>query len=86
MGARAQVLARLFNLREGLTAADDKLPKRVMKAFESGPLAGVEITPEAFEWAKRRYYELMRWDPDTGEPSQSCLRDLELDKLVGARD
>ena len=33
VGARAQTLARLFNLREGFTADDDRLPKRVMKAF-----------------------------------------------------
>ncbi len=26
VGARAQTLSRLFNLREGFTAADDKLP------------------------------------------------------------
>ncbi|MDH3675640.1 MAG: aldehyde ferredoxin oxidoreductase family protein, partial [Anaerolineae bacterium] len=54
VGARAQTLSRLFNLREGFTADDDKLPKRVRKAFKTGPLAGVEITDEAFEWAKRR--------------------------------
>jgi aldehyde:ferredoxin oxidoreductase len=82
VGVRAQTLSRLFNLREGFTADDDKLPKRVMKAFESGPLAGVEITPEAFDWAKRRYYELMNWNPDTGEPSQDCLHDLELGELL----
>jgi aldehyde:ferredoxin oxidoreductase len=79
VGARAQTLSRLFNLREGFTADDDKLPKRVRKAFKTGPLSGVEITAEAFEWAKRRYYELMQWDPNTGVPSQACLRELELE-------
>jgi aldehyde:ferredoxin oxidoreductase len=54
VGARAQTLARLFNLREGFTAEDDWLPKRVMKAFKSGPLTDVEITPEALAWARRR--------------------------------
>jgi aldehyde:ferredoxin oxidoreductase len=82
VGARAQTLSRLFNLREGFTADDDKLPKRVMKAFKSGPLAGVEITSEAFDWAKRRYYELMKWDPDTGVPSPACLNELELEALL----
>ena len=83
VGARAQTLARLFNLREGFTADDDKLPKRVMKAFESGPLAGVEINQESFDWAKRRYYELMKWDADTGVPSAECLRELCIDQLLG---
>ncbi len=82
VGARAQTLARLFNLREGFTADDDRLPQRVMKAFESGPLAGVEITEEAFNWAKQRYYELMKWDPETGVPSEACLAELELTGLL----
>jgi aldehyde:ferredoxin oxidoreductase len=82
VGARAQTLSRLFNLREGFTADDDKLPKRVMKAFQSGPLADVEINDETFDWAKRRYYELMKWDPDTGVPSEACLAELKLEHLI----
>jgi len=81
-GARAQTLARLFNLREGFTAEDDRLPRRVMKAFKSGPLKDVELTPEAFAWARRRYYELMKWDPDTGAPTAACLRELGLDRVL----
>jgi aldehyde:ferredoxin oxidoreductase len=84
VGARAQTLARLFNLREGFTAEDDKLPKRVMTAFTEGPLEGIEITQEAFDWAKQRYYELMGWDPQSGEPSEACLRELGLDDLLAA--
>ncbi|MEW5961450.1 MAG: aldehyde ferredoxin oxidoreductase C-terminal domain-containing protein, partial [Chloroflexota bacterium] len=82
VGARAQTLSRLFNLREGLTAVDDRLPRRVMKAFTSGPLAGVEISEETFAWARRRYYELMQWDPDTAVPGKACLKELELQELV----
>ena len=84
VGARAQTLARLFNLREGFTAEDDRLPKRVMKAFESGPLAGIEISAESFNWAKRRYYELMKWNPDTGVPTAECLSNLGIDRLLEA--
>ena len=82
VGARAQTLSRLFNLREGFTADDDKLPKRVMKAFKSGPLADVEITDETLTWAIHRYYELMKWHPDTGVPSKACLHELELEALL----
>jgi len=82
VGARAQTLSRLFNLREGFTADDDKLPKRVRKAFKEGPLAGVDITDQDFAWAKRRYYELMKWDPDSGVPGAECLRNLALDLLL----
>ncbi len=84
VGERAQTLSRLFNMREGFTAEDDKLPKRVMKAFASGPLAGVEINAEAMAWARRRYYELMRWDPETGVPSQACVTGLGIDQLLGS--
>jgi aldehyde:ferredoxin oxidoreductase len=82
VGARAQTLSRLFNLREGFTADDDRLPKRVMQAFASGPLKGIAITPESFEWAKRRYYELMKWDAASGVPTTECLRELNLDQLL----
>jgi aldehyde:ferredoxin oxidoreductase len=82
VGARAQTMARLFNLREGFTAEDDKLPKRMMQAFESGPLEDVAISPEVFSWAKQRFYALMDWDPETGIPTEECLEGLELDQLL----
>jgi aldehyde:ferredoxin oxidoreductase len=82
VGARAQTLARLFNMREGFTAGDDKLPKRVRQAFRSGPLAGVEISDETFDWAKRRYYEMMGWDVESGAPTAACLEQLRLTALL----
>jgi aldehyde:ferredoxin oxidoreductase len=86
VGARAQTLSRLFNLREGWTAADDKLPQRVMQAFDEGPLAGIEIKQADFDWAKRRFYELMGWNPETGEPPPECLSQLGLDDLLRESD
>ena len=53
-----------------------------MSAFTSGPLAGIEIADEAFAWARRRFYELMQWDAESGVPTQACLHDLELDRLL----
>ncbi len=85
IGARAQTLSRLFNQREGLTVDDDQLPKGVRKAFQAGPLAGVEITDEDFTWAKRRYYELMGWDAETAEPGDACLQALQLEGLLKSR-
>ncbi|MGD2206136.1 MAG: aldehyde ferredoxin oxidoreductase family protein [Anaerolineae bacterium] len=82
VGERAQTLSRLFNVREGFTALDDKLPKRVMTAFDSGPIEGSGITDEDFAWFKRRFYERMKWDPETGEPTDECLRTLGLDRLL----
>ena len=82
VGARAQTLARLFNLREGFSADDDKLPKRVMQAFENGPLANIEVAEDRFIWARRRFYELMGWNPESGTPTAECLRELGLDRLL----
>jgi aldehyde:ferredoxin oxidoreductase len=82
VGARAQTLARLFNQREGFTAEDDVLPRRVRKAFERGPIAGKGISEADFAWAKRRYYELMGWDPETAAPRAECLERLQLDGLL----
>ena len=81
VGERAQTLCRLFNLREGLTVADDRLPRRVMKAFESGPLAGVEITQEALTGARDDWYGLMGWTQE-GVPTEERLRDLGLTELL----
>lgn len=82
VGTRAQTLARLFNMREGLTAEDDALPKRVMQAFDEGPLAGVEISEEAFTWAKHRFYAMMGWNAESGVPTEECLRKLRLESLL----
>lgn len=82
VGERAQTLGRLFNYREGFTETDDRLPRRVMTAFEDGPLAGVDITLDAFDRARRQFYGLMGWDPDTGVPSVERIRDLGLAELL----
>jgi aldehyde:ferredoxin oxidoreductase len=81
VGERAQQLARLFLLREGFTEKDDRLPKRVMQAFKSGPLAGVEITDEALHNARQTWYGLMGWTPE-GAPTQERLAKLGLTELL----
>ena len=84
VGERAQTLCRLFNLREGFTSDDDKLPKRIRLAFDSGPIAGHEISDELFHWARRRWYEHMAWDPQTGVPTDHAFERLGLDELLAA--
>jgi len=82
VGERAQTLARLFNLREGFNAEDDRLPKRVMQAFRSGPLANVEITESAFIRARNEWYGLMGWTGG-GVPTRECISRLGLSNLLG---
>jgi len=75
---RGVTLARLFNLREGLTRADDVLPPRMQEPHVSGTLNEVPVTPEALEEAKSLFYGMMNWDPQTGVPTAACLADLDI--------
>ncbi len=82
IGERAQTLARLFNQRQGFTADDDVLPKRVTTAFEEGPIEDNAIRDADFVWFRRHFYERMGWDPESGVPSEARLRVLGLDALL----
>ena len=48
VGERAKALGRIFNCREGFTAKDDRIPKRMFEPFSDGPLKDVRIDPEQF--------------------------------------
>jgi aldehyde:ferredoxin oxidoreductase len=79
-GERIATLARVYNLREGLTAADDRLPERFFSPPTAGPLreGGVSINPLALEDAKRLYYQMMGWDAETGTPHRWKLEELDI--------
>jgi aldehyde:ferredoxin oxidoreductase len=76
-GQRTITLARVFNLREGLTAAADTLPRRFFGPFQRGETRRSEPMDEGdFQWAKSRYYDMMGWDPQTGVPAIEELERL----------
>jgi len=75
-------MARAFNVREGFTPADDKIPERYFEPFTSGPLKGVAYDHENFESAKKLYYQIAGWDKDTGVPTEAKCVDLDMDWLV----
>jgi aldehyde:ferredoxin oxidoreductase len=78
-GERIWNLERLYNLREGFTAADDTLPDRLLnEPVAEGPSAGftVKLAPMLQE-----YYEFRGWD-EQGVPLPETLKELELDSLV----
>lgn len=75
-GERVATMSRVFNLREGLTAADDRLPQRFFSAAPRGALKDKAIDPEAMARATRTFYVLMGWDPVTGVPPQEKLEEL----------
>lgn len=73
---RTITLFRLFNLREGFSAADDKLPQRFYEPKTDGVLADKPLDPAKMEAAKHHYYSLMGWDETTGEPKEETLKKL----------
>ena len=72
VGERAATLAQVYNLREGFTAADDVLPRRLHTPFTKGPLAGVAVDEDKFHAAIRSYYGMMGWDAQ-GVPTEAKL-------------
>ena len=79
IGDRAINLARMFNVREGFSRTDDRLPERLFTPLESGPRAGVAIPREDFERALTNLYLQKGWDPATGVPTTERLRELGIE-------
>ena len=81
MGERINTLCRLFNVREGLSRAQDTLPARnLSQPLSGGPARGqvVDLDPLLDE-----YYDLMGWDR-SGIPSPETLARLGLERLLAA--
>ena len=78
LGERALTLARIYNLREGFTPADDRLALRSYGPTTSGALAEGGIDPEELEEAVHTYYGMMGWDTETGVPTVEKLQELDI--------
>ena len=65
IGERVATMSRAYNMREGLTAADDALPKRFFSPTPRGALASTALDPESLGEAVHGFYRMMGWD---GEP------------------
>nr|MDO8110526.1 aldehyde ferredoxin oxidoreductase C-terminal domain-containing protein [Candidatus Sigynarchaeota archaeon] len=77
--ARVLALTRLYNYREGLTAADDMLPSRILnESHVEGPAKGM-VFPD-FKAVLQSYYAAMGWDP-TGKPTRETLANLGIGKI-----
>ncbi|HET9488863.1 MAG TPA: aldehyde ferredoxin oxidoreductase family protein [Methylomirabilota bacterium] len=80
VGERNNTLGRVFNCREGFTPADDLLPQRMHEGIGNGPLKGQRIDPGEFLAARRTYYQMAGWDPETGQPTAAKLAELGLEE------
>jgi aldehyde:ferredoxin oxidoreductase len=95
-GERIVNLERLYNVREGLSRADDQLPGRF--TGEAVPIYGFERNPETaklqqsaepiaqgriydFDRMLDRYYDLRGWSRD-GVPTAETLRRLGLEQYL----
>lgn len=80
LGERIVNLERAFNLREGLTDADDTLPERfLVEPMPNGPAKGqvVDLRPMVEE-----YYGLREWDRRSGLPTRDKLKRLGLEPVA----
>jgi aldehyde:ferredoxin oxidoreductase len=73
---RGLTLARLFNLREGMSRADDRLPAR----FSDPVPKHAGLTREAQDKIVTDYYVEQGWDAATGVPTAETIRALELEE------
>jgi aldehyde:ferredoxin oxidoreductase len=82
IGERRLHLMRWYNLREGLSADDDRLPDRFHdEAIASGPREGDRIDRAAFSDAIRTFYGMMGWD-EQGRPRRETLYDHGLEWVM----
>jgi len=78
---RSNVMARVFNNREGFLPKDDRIIRRWHEAIDKGPLKGQRIDQKEFRDAIDLYYELSGWDQE-GKPTRGKLVDLNLEWLI----
>jgi len=82
VGERIYNIERLFNIREGASRVDDKLPERYFR--EPTPLGldvvrGLAIDRDKFEHMLDEYYDFHGWDMD-GKPKPETLERLGLEQ------
>lgn len=75
---RIRNLERMFDVRQGLTRADDTLPKKFFDTpLTKGKYEGAVLDKVKFEQMKDEYYELRGWDKN-GIPTKEKLTELGL--------
>ncbi|MBY8999957.1 MAG: aldehyde ferredoxin oxidoreductase family protein [Candidatus Heimdallarchaeota archaeon] len=77
-GERIWNTTRMFNVREGITALDDVLPKRFSEEkMPEGPAKDQIVSEAVLEKAKTEYYDLRGWNP-SGIPTKEKLNELKI--------
>ena len=81
---RINTLARLINIREGLSRKDDTLPWKVLNVPipDDGPAKGAIVTQEELDLMLDDYYDARGWNLE-GVPKAETLSHLGMEEFVG---
>jgi len=82
-GERINNIARLFNVREGLSRKDDTLPWKIMNVPipDEGPSKGAYVSQAELDLLLDDYYEVRGWDKN-GNPTPEKLKELGLEEFL----
>ena len=83
MAAKRIITAeRVFNVREGISSKDDRLPKRMYdEKLPAGPKKGAVFTAEDQKKAETDAYKFFGWD-EKGIPTETTLKAYGLEFLI----
>jgi aldehyde:ferredoxin oxidoreductase len=82
VGERVYTLERLFQVREGVSRKDDRLPERFFKeSIPGGPHRGAIMTKEELDLMLDEFYESHGWDRN-GIPTRKRLKELGLEDYL----
>lgn len=82
-GERVYNLMRAYNVREGITRADDSLPARLHEEpLPEGPAKGQVLSLDKFNNYLDAYYDFRGWDKETGKPTREKLEQLGLSSVA----
>ena len=76
---RVLTMARIFNIREGFNADDDRLPLRFFQPKTNGALSNKGLDTDQMEEAKKYYYTLMGWH-ENGVPLREKIKELYIEE------
>ena len=82
-GERINTVARLINIREGLSRKDDTLPWKVMNMPipDEGPVKGAFVSQEELDLLLDDYYDSRGWTLE-GVPTTEKLKELGMNDLL----
>lgn len=81
LGERNYLLLRLLASREGYSAEEDQLPKRLKEPLSAGTTEGEGISEEKLRDMLTEYYEFRGYD-ENGIPTREKLADLGIEGLI----